>query len=130
MKYCKDRIQHVSSKSVYTLRESLFDEFDDFGIRYEEDQKLFKNLAVFDFESICVPSNELKDNNTTTWIVKHDPISFSISSNLLQEPVFLCNKDPKTLVVSFVEALEELVSESKEELLQKFSSIENALRPE
>ena len=87
-----------------------------------------KNLAVLDFESICVPSNELKDTNTTTWIGKHEPISVSISSNLLQEPIFLCNKDPKTLIVSFVEALEELASRSKAEMLQKFSSIENAIK--
>ena len=85
-------------------------------------------MAVFDFESICVPSNKLKDSNTTTWIGKHEPISLSISSNFSQEPIFLCNKDPKTLIVSFVEALEELASRSKAEMLQKFSSIENAIK--
>ena len=127
VKSCKDRIQHIYPKSVYTLRETLFDKFDGFGIGIEEEQKLFKNLAVFDFESICVPSNELKDTNTTTWIGKHEPISVSFSSNLLQEPIFLCNKDPKTLIVSFVETLEELASRSKAELLQKFSSMENAI---
>ena len=52
----------------------------------------------------------------------------SISSNLLQEPIFFCNRDPKTLIVSFVEALEELASRSKAEMLQKFSSIENAIK--
>ena len=128
VKSCKDRIQHVYPKSVYTLRETLFDKLDGFGIGYEEEQKLFKNLAAFDFESICVPSNELKDTNTTTWIGKHEPISVSISSNLLQEPIFLCNRDPKTLIVSFVEASEELASRSKAEMLQKFSSIENAIK--
>ena len=85
-------------------------------------------MAVFDFESICVQSNELKDTNTTTWIGKHEPISVTISSILLHEPIFLCNKDPKTLIVSFVEALEELASKSKAEMLQKFSSIENAIK--
>ena len=127
MKSCKDRIQHVYPKSVYTFRETLFDKLDGFGVRYEEDQKLFINLAVFDFEPICVPSNELKDTNTTTWIGKHEPISVSISSNLLQEPIFLCNIDPKTLIVSFVEALVELASKSKAEMLQKFTYIENAI---
>ena len=42
VKSCKDRIQHVYPKSVYTLRESLFDKLDGFGIGYEEDQKLQK----------------------------------------------------------------------------------------
>ena len=128
VKSFKDRIQHIYPNSVYTLGETLFDKLVGFGIGYEEEQKLFKNLAVFEFESICVPSNELKDTNTTTWIGKHEPISVSISSNLLQEPIFLCNRDPKTLIVSFVEALEELASSSKAEMLQNFSSIENAIK--
>ena len=85
-------------------------------------------MAVFDFELICVPSNELKDTNTTTWIGKHEPISLSISSNLLEELIFLCNKDPKILIVSFVEALEELASKSKAKMLQKFSFIENSIK--
>ena len=120
MKSCKDRIQHVYPKSVYTLRETLFDKLDGFGIGYEEDQKLFTNLAAFDFESICDPSNELKDTNTTTWIGKNEPILVSICCNLLQEPIFLCNKDPKKLIVAFVETLEELAGKIKQKCCKTF----------
>ena len=49
VKTCKDRVQHIYPKSVYKLRETLFDKFDGFGISYNDDQKLFKNLAIFDF---------------------------------------------------------------------------------
>ena len=128
VKTCKDRVQHIYPKSVYTLRETLFDKLDGFGISYNEDQKLFKNLAIFDFESICVPSDQLKDTNTTTWIGKHEPISVSISSNLIDEPVFLCDKDPKALIISFVEAIEDLANKSKTEMWTKFSSIEAVIR--
>ena len=107
----------------------MFDKLDGFGVRYEEDQKLFKTLAVFDLESICVPSNELIDTNAATWTGKHEPISVSISSNLLQEPIFLCNKDPKTLIVSFVEALEELASKSKAEMIKNFPPLKMQLKP-
>ena len=113
---------------MYTLRETLFDKLDGFGISYNKDQKLFKNLAIFDFESICVPSDQLKDTNTTTWIGKHEPISVSISSNLIDEPVFLCDKDPKALIISFVEAIEDLANKSKTEMWTKFSSIEAVIR--
>ena len=128
VKTCKDRVQHIYPKSVYTLRETLFDKLDGFGISYNEDQKLFKNLAIFDFESICVPSDQLKDTNTTTWIGKHEPISVSISSNLIDELVFLCDKDPKALIISFVEAIEDLANKSKTEMRTKFSSIEAVIR--
>ena len=110
------------------MRETLFDKLDGFGISYNEDQKLFRNLAIFDFESICVPSDQLKDTNTTTWIGKHEPISVSISSNLIDEPVFLCDKDPKALIISFVEAIEDLANKSKTEMWTKFSSIEAVIR--
>ena len=124
----KDRVQHIYPKSVYTLREILFDKLVGFGISYNDDQKLFKNLATFDFESICVPPEQLKDTNTTTWIGKHEPISVSISSNSIDEPVVLCDKDPKALIISFVEAIEDLASKSKTEMRTKFSSIEAIIR--
>ena len=43
VKSCEDRIQHIYQKSVYTLRETLFDKLDRFGIGYEEEQKMIKN---------------------------------------------------------------------------------------
>ena len=89
---------------------------------------MFKNLVIFDFESICVPSDQLKDTNTTTWIGKHEPISVSISSNIIDEPVFLCDNDPKALIISFVEAIEDLANKSKTEMWTKFSSIEAIIR--
>ena len=119
----KDTIQHVYPKSVYTLRETLFNKLDGFGFIYGEDQKLFKSLAVIDCESICDPSNELKETNTTTWIGKHEAISVSISSNFSQEHMFQCNKDPTTLIF-FVEALEESASKSKAQMFL----IENAIK--
>ena len=127
VKSCKDRVQHIYPESVYALRETLFDKLDAYGISYNDDQKLFKTLAIFDFESICVPTEELKDTNTTTWIGKHEPISVSISSNLIEEPVFLCYKDPKNLIVSFVEALEEFANKSKTEMQTKFASIQEII---
>ena len=103
VKMCTDRVQHFYPKSLYTLRETLFDKLDGSGISYNDDQKMFKNLAIFDFESIFVPSEQLKDTNTTIWMGKQEPISDSISSNLIDESVFLCDTDPK--VTSFAEAL-------------------------
>ena len=38
---------------MYQLRETLFEKFDSFGIPYTENQKLFSNMAIFDFEPIC-----------------------------------------------------------------------------
>ena len=51
---CSDRVKHIYPKNVYELRETLFEKLDAFKIPYRSEQKLFKNMAIFDFESICV----------------------------------------------------------------------------
>ena len=51
---CSDRIKHINPKNVYELRETLFEKLDALKNPYGNEQKLFKNLAIFDFESICV----------------------------------------------------------------------------
>ena len=74
---------------------------------------LFKNLAIFDFESICVQDESFKDTHTTKGIGKHIPISVSISSMLVKEPIFLSNSDPRHLVTFFIDGLENLALRSK-----------------
>ena len=51
---CSERVKNVYPRNVYQIRETLFAKPDSFGVKYTSDQKLFKNLAIFDFESICV----------------------------------------------------------------------------
>ena len=81
---CIERVKNVFPRNVYQIRETLFDKLDSFGIKYMIEQKLFKTLAIFDFESNCVHEETSRDTNTTTWIRKHVPISVSISSNLVE----------------------------------------------
>ena len=94
---CKYRVRHIYPKSVYTLRETLLEKLEGFNIPVTKDNRLFNNLAIFNFESICVPSDELKATQTTAWIGKHVPISVSISSNLIDEPFFI-TKNRKNLL--------------------------------
>ena len=91
-------------------------------------KKLFKNIAIFDFESICVQEETFRDTITTTWRGKHVPISLSISSNLVEEPIFLCNSDPHYLVASFFGALENLASQSKAKMKNLFLDIETTIK--
>ena len=117
---CSERVKHIYPKIVYQLRETLFDKLDSFDMQYTDDQKLFNNLAVFDFESICIPEEKFKNTETTTWIGKHVPISVSISSNLIAEPLFLCNSNPGDLVESFIGAVEGSATQSKAQMKLNF----------
>ena len=73
---------------MFQLRETLFGKLDSFTIPYSDDQKLFKNIKIFNFESIYLLEDKFRYPDTTTWIAKHVPISVSVSSNLIEQPIF------------------------------------------
>ena len=125
---CSERVKRIYPKNVYQLRETLFGKLDSFGIQYTEDQKLFTNLAVFDFESICILEEKFRNTETTTWIGKHVPISVSISSNVIAKPIFLCNSNPRDLVESFIDAVEGLATQSKAQMKLNILEIETAIK--
>ena len=108
-----ERVKNFNPRNVYRIRENLFDKLDSFGIKYTSEQKLFKNLAILDFESICVQDESFTNTDRTKWIGKQILTSFSISSSLVKEPIFLCNCDPHHLVTSFLGALENLALQFK-----------------
>ena len=56
------------------------------------------------------------------------PISVSISSNLIPEPIFLCNADPHHLISSFITAREGLVTQSKAHIKLNFFEVETAIK--
>ena len=120
-------MRNVYPKNVYQTQETLFDKLDSFGIEYTNEQTLFKNLAIFDFESICVQEESFKDTDTTKWIGKHIPISVSLCSNLVKEPIFLCNSDPRHLVTSYIGALENLALQSKSKMKNLFFDIKTTI---
>ena len=125
---CSERVKKVFPWNVYRILEILFDKLESFGIKYTSEQKLFKNLALFDFESICVQEETFRDTNTTTWIGKHVPISVSFSSNLVEETTFICNSDPPHLAASFIGALENLASQSKAKKKNLFLDMKTTIK--
>ena len=125
---CSELVKHIYPKNVYQLRETLFDKLDSFDIQYTDDQKLFDNLAVFDFESVCIPEEKFKNTGTTTWIGKHVPKSVSISSNPIVMPLFLSHSNPRNLIESFIDAAEGLATPGKAQMKLKFLEVETAMK--
>ena len=106
-------MKNVRPKNVYETQETLFDKLNSFEIEYTNEQTLFKNLAIFDFESMCVKEESCKDTDTSEWIGRHVLILVSSSPNLVKEPILLWSSDPHHLVTSFIGALETLALQSK-----------------
>ena len=97
-----EKCKLVYQKNMYQLDETLFDEFDSFGIPYKNSQKLFDNMTIL------ILNQEFKDTETKTSVGKHTPISISTSSNLIHEPFFLGDPNPRELVSSSIDALDNL----------------------
>ena len=125
-----ERVKNIYPKNVHQIRGTLFDKLGSFGINYTSQQKLFKNLAIIDFESICVEEEYFKDTKATTLIGKHVSISVAISSSLVEEPIFLYNYDPHHLVYLFIGALDGLASQSKAQMKLLFLDIETRIKIE
>ena len=84
-------------KNNYKLHETLTEKLNGLNNEYTKDQCLIGNMAIFDFESVGVSSEEVKSTKTITWIGKHDPIPVSTSSNFLVKSIFLSVKNPNSL---------------------------------
>ena len=125
---CRTRSKYVFPKNVDQLQETRFDKLDLFKVHYSEDQKLIKNMAIFDFESFCVQEDNLRDTDTTNWIGKHVPISVSTSSNLVEQPIFSCNSNPAASVESLVDAFDGLATQSKMQIKLKFLEVDSSLK--
>ena len=125
---CSERVKLIYPQKVYELRETLFDKFDSFDKQYTHDRKSLNNLAVFDFESICIPEEKIEYTETTTWIGKHVPVPVPISSNLIAMPMFFCNSNPRDLVESFIDIVESLATQSKEQMNLKLLEVETAIK--
>ena len=123
-----DRVKHIYPKNVYELRETLFEKLDAFNIPDRIEQKLFRNLAKLGVQSICGKEDSYTQTETTTWIRKHVPISVSISSNLIPEPIFLWNANPHHLILSFITALEGLATQSKAQRKLNFIEVETGIK--
>ena len=110
------------------MRETLFDKLKFFGSEYTKEQALSKNLAVFYFGSICVQEESFKGTDTTKWIGEHIPILISISSNYVEQPIFVCNADPHNVAASFKTALENVASHSELKLKTLLFDFEEATK--
>ena len=104
----------------------MFEKLDRVNFPYTAKHNLFTKVAIFDFELICVTTDELKVTKTTAWIGKHVPISVSISSILQDDPIFVLKRSriPDNCICFLLEVLAEKSNLKKR---TKFEDIENTV---
>ena len=117
-----------SQRTCINCENQLLDELESFGTSNTDDEKLVKNLKIFDFESICAQEDNFRDTHSTAGIGKQLPLTVSISSNLIEEAIFQCNSNRKDSVESFVDALDGLATHNKIQLKLKFLQIVTSVK--
>ena len=75
-------LKNVYPENVHHTHETLFDKLDPFGNEYTDEQTLFKNLAILDFESVCVQEASFKSTDTTKRTGKKLLTLVAISPNI------------------------------------------------
>ena len=110
------------------MNQSVFEKIVDFKIFVPDDMKLFKILVIFVFESINLQNNSLQDTEATKCVGRHIPVSVPITSNLLGEPIFLCNEKPLTLIREFLQELQSLARRNSKLNQEKFATYLEKLR--
>ena len=75
-----------------------------------------------------MPSEELKPTERIPWTGKHEPISVSRSSHLLDKTTFLCDKDLQRVIFVFMANLEMLAEKNNAEMRSKFLEIETNIK--
>ena len=71
-------MEQIDPNKVHQLRELLLDKLDSFKVENRIKQTLFENLALIDFQSVCVQDESFEDNDTKKGIRKLNRILISI----------------------------------------------------
>lgn len=80
----------------------------------------YLHAIVYDFESYFDNKAAINPTVDLTLENNHIPISVSVGSTLEREPIHLCNTDPKELIEEFLETIEDLAQNIREEMRSKF----------
>ena len=83
------------------MREKLFEKLDNSPIAHPEDNTLFRNFVVFNFEAICVQSVETNNTATTSWIGTHVLVSVSKNKAYLRRKFLALEAEIKTKLIDF-----------------------------
>ena len=108
------------SKKAYQHSEALFDKLRAFDIEIVELKMFFNDFAIFDFESFYEKEYSSVDAEIIFWVGKQEPISVSVASNTLQEPIFLCSNEHHSLGSTLVSTIEFFAVRSRLEMLLNF----------
>ena len=124
-KNCKNKIKLFFPGKYFTLKPSIFEELEDFGISVKKELRYFSTFAVFDFEACLVDVCEGQRTDKLEWTKEHKAISVSICSNVkgFTHPKCFVESDEDTLLEKMISYLNEISNNNAKTLHKKFAKV-------
>ena len=124
---CNERVKHIYPKNVYELKRFLKS-----WMHSTSHLEMSKNCSrIWQYLTLS-PLVSRKQTHTNKLRLQRGSGSMYlfqfISSNLIPEPIFLCNANPHHLISSFITALEGLPTQSKAQIKLSFIEVETAIK--
>ena len=113
---CDANVRYKYIGGAFSIKQTVFEELESYGIFIPKELRLFSYLAVFDIECMQVKAT-LSSSSKTDYITKHELVSVSVCSNVPnfeKEKCFLLSKPgkQKELVKQMLDYLREISDQS------------------
>ena len=128
---CDSNVKYVCPGGVYENKSSMLDELRSMGIHVNEELRVEKWFACFDFEAYQCDFKDGMDEEEegTTWKKVHVPVSFSVGCNVEGfGMVHVNSKEPEELVSRLVDVLLEMSEWKYVACVERFEDVFNALK--
>eukprot|EP00116_Pleurobrachia_bachei_P001169 sb/3461431/ len=116
MKTCDMNVRQKYVGGTFSVKPTVFDELEDFGVDIPSELRPYPYRAVFDIECMLTKEVDIAETDRTSYVNRHQLISISVCSNV---PEF---QTPRCFVLNTPDGQNTLVSEFLE-YLRKISDV-------
>ena len=119
---CDDSARMKYPGGFYSSKKNVFEELMEFGINVAEQDRYYKDFAVYDCESMLVPNNEPAGPQTTI-LSKHHPISVSVCSTLSRSPECHVSEKTENLVDFMMAYFNQIQQRVKQMMITRYKQV-------
>ncbi|MCG7865753.1 MAG: C2H2-type zinc finger protein, partial [Candidatus Thiodiazotropha taylori] len=108
---CSNKTKYVFPGGFHSMKESIFEQLDQYGIDVPREERTFPWFICYDFEAILQKLDD-RPTETLAWTHQHVPISVALCSNVKghRDPVCLVDPDPNQLVKRMISAMSDIAN--------------------
>ena len=106
----------------YSSKKNVFEQLMEFRINVAEQDRYYKDFAVYDCESMLVPDNQPAGPQTTI-LSKHHPISVSVCSTLSRSPECHVSEKTENLVDFMMAYFNQIQQRVKQMMITRYKQV-------